>query len=62
MAKHIIDSTHQTGQGRVENFTRQEREEGLHPAIVTLHSRPKDRGETDRRVTEFTRIERGRTT
>lgn len=61
MAKHIIDNTHQTGPGRVEHFTRQEREQGLHPAIEALHARPKERQETDRRVAEFTRIERGKT-
>lgn len=61
MAKHIIDNTHQTGSGRVEHFTRQEREQGLHPATQALHARPKERSDTDRRVAEFTRIERGKT-
>ncbi len=59
--KHIADKIHDTGAGRVQNFTRQERESGLHPAIAQLHARPHGRDEkSDRRIAEFTRIERGR--
>lgn len=57
--KHIADKPHQTGPGRVRNFTQQERESGLHPAVVALHSRNHTRDEaSDRRMAEFTRIER----
>lgn len=58
--KHIADKPHQTGPGRVRNFTQHERETGLHPAIVALHARKHLRDDkTDRRMVEFTRIERG---
>ena len=62
MTKHITDSARQTGTGRVQNFTRQDREDAIHPAIATLHARPQspdDQGQ--RRLAEFTRIERGHT-
>ena len=44
----------------LREFTRQERESGIHPAIQTLHARPASRSDSNRRAEEFTRIERGR--
>lgn len=46
---------------RLREFTRQERESGTHPAIDALRSRPKQRGEENRKAVEYARIERGRT-
>ncbi|HWL57818.1 MAG TPA: hypothetical protein VNQ78_14235 [Paracoccus sp. (in: a-proteobacteria)] len=63
MTRHIADKQHETGAGRVQNFTRQERESGTHPAVVSLLARPRkvdDQG--GRRISEFVRIERGRLT
>lgn len=61
MTKHIADKQHASGPGRMRNFTRHERESGLHPAIAALHSRPRIGAVSDaRRVAEYTRIERGR--
>ena len=60
MTKHITDKPNETGPGRVRHFTQHERESGVHPAISALHSRPKQRDdEGDKRMAEFTRIERG---
>ncbi|MDS9466643.1 hypothetical protein RGQ15_03490 [Paracoccus sp. MBLB3053] len=66
MTRHIADKTHETGSGRVRNYTRQERESAQHPSIRALHSRPKKTaGKEDaasgRRVAEYARIERGHT-
>ena len=44
---------------RLREFTRQERESGIHPAIQALHARPASRSDSNRRAEEFTRIERG---
>lgn len=58
--KHIADKPHDTGAGRVLHFTRHERESGLHPAVASLHARPRDKDSADnRRIREFARIARG---
>ncbi|MBC9246503.1 hypothetical protein H4P12_07210 [Paracoccus sp. 11-3] len=44
---------------RLREFVRQERESGVHPSVMALRSRPKDRSEDGRKVSEFARIERG---
>lgn len=60
MTRHIADKKHEHGPGRIRNFTQQERESGLHPAITALHVRPKPVLSKDgRRVSEYARIERG---
>lgn len=61
MTKQITDKPRTQGAARLREFTRHERESGTHPAIEALRSRPKMRGEENRRVVEYTRIERGRT-
>ena len=60
MTKHISDKPRDNGSQRLLEYTRQERESRVHPAITALHCRPKDRGES-RKATEYARIERGRT-
>lgn len=59
MSKHISDQPRSQGSQRLTEFTRQERETGLHPAIEQLRTRPKTRGETGRKTAEYLRIERG---
>lgn len=45
---------------RVMQFTRAEREAGVHPVIRALHSRPLTRdADTNRRAIEYARIARG---
>ncbi|MDT1060708.1 hypothetical protein RM190_02495 [Paracoccus sp. CPCC 101403] len=60
MTRHIADRQHETGAGRIRNFTRQDREATIHPAIQRLLTRRKqeDAG-GGRRMAEFLRIERG---
>ncbi|CAM3283000.1 hypothetical protein SAMN04488021_14523 [Paracoccus aminovorans] len=61
MTRHIADQPRANGSSRTRNFTRQERESGLHPAIAALRMRPRARDESgNRRAAEFARIERGR--
>lgn len=62
MTKHISDQPRSHTGSRMREYTRQERESGTHPAIETLRSRPKTRGEDNRKAAEFARIERGKTT
>ncbi|WP_134678602.1 hypothetical protein [Paracoccus ravus] len=60
MTRHITDKTQENGPGRLQNFTRQERESGMHPSVAVLHSRPrKETASEGRRIIEFARIERG---
>ncbi|MTH76771.1 hypothetical protein [Paracoccus aestuariivivens] len=60
MTKHIADKSHETGSGRIRNFTQQEREQGMHPSVAMLHARPTRTDVQDgRRVAEFMRIDRG---
>ena len=61
MSKHISDQPRDHGAARLREYTRQEREAGVHPAVTALHSRPKDRSEDGRKTAEFVRIERGHT-
>ena len=60
MTKLISDKPKEKGTSRLREFTRQEREAGIHPAIVALRSRPQTRSEENRRFAEYARIERGR--
>lgn len=61
MTKPISDKSESRDTSRLREFTRHERESGTHPAIETLRTRPKTRGDANRRAVEYTRIERGRT-
>lgn len=61
MTKTITDTPQDKGTTRLREFTRQEREAGTHPAVEALRSRPQMRREDNRRMVEFARIERGRT-
>lgn len=61
MSKSDNRKTHETGATRLREFTRQERESGVHPAVTALHSRPQTRSDENRKATEFSRIERGHT-
>lgn len=62
MAKHISDQSRSHGAARLREFTRQERESGMHPAIALLRSRPQMRDdEVNRKTVEFMRIARGHT-
>lgn len=45
---------------RLREFTRHEREEGIHPSVEALQRRPQMRGEENRKAVEYARIERGR--
>ncbi|WP_347265700.1 hypothetical protein [Paracoccus sp. (in: a-proteobacteria)] len=61
MTRHLADHIRTGGASRVQNFTRQDRESGLHPAVLALHRRPHGRDESgNRRAAEFARIERGK--
>lgn len=60
MTKPITDQPQIQRATRLREFTRQERESGTHPAIEALRTRPKMRGEENRKVVEYARIERGR--
>lgn len=60
MTRHISDKPRSHGTARLRAFLRHEREEGLHPAIRTLLSRPKTEADGARPMREFARIERGR--
>lgn len=59
MGKHISDQTRSQGQTRLREFTRQERESGVHPAIEALRHRPQMREGDGRKTAEFLRIDRG---
>lgn len=59
MSKHISDQPRTAGQKRLREYTRQERESGVHPAIMTLRNRPQTRGGDNRKTAEYLRIERG---
>lgn len=61
MIKHVKDPPRSHGQNRLREFTRQEREAGMHPAISALRSRPVMRGAENRKTAEYLRIDRGRT-
>lgn len=59
MTRQITDQPQTKGTTRLREFTRHERESGTHPAIEALRSRPQMRGEENRMIVEFARIERG---
>lgn len=58
MSRHLSDQPRTQGNARLREFTRQDRESGMHLAITALHRQPKDRGTENRRLAEFARIER----
>lgn len=61
MTEQPSHQSHEAGNSRLKNFLRQEREDGLHPAIKALHARPNSRVEDhNRRAVEYARIARGR--
>lgn len=60
MNKHISDQHRMHGHARLREYTRHERETGMHPAILALRSRPQKRGEANRKTAEFLRIARNR--
>lgn len=62
MTKHISDQPRSHTGSRLREYTRQERESGVHPAIETLRTRPQMRGEENRKTSEYVRIERGQMT
>ncbi|MFI0395727.1 hypothetical protein [Paracoccus jiaweipingae] len=59
MAKEPLDHAHETGDGRVRNYTEQDRQDGTHPAVDELTKRPHERGEGNRKMQEYLRIDRG---
>ncbi|WP_347137992.1 hypothetical protein [Paracoccus sp. SSK6] len=59
MTKPISDRPEEKGTIRLREFTRQDRESGIHPAIMALRARPQTRGEVNRKAVEYARIERG---
>lgn len=59
MNKPVSDKTEPLGTARLREFTRHERESGMHPAIMALRSRPATRAEENRKFVEYARIERG---
>ncbi len=59
MGKHISDQPRSQAHLRLREFTRQERESGLHPAIEALRSRPQNRDGDNRKTSEYLRIDRG---
>lgn len=59
MTKHISDQPRTTGEARLREYTRQEREAGTHPAITALRTRPQTRGDDNRKTVEFLRIDHG---
>ncbi len=61
MSKHVEDQPRSPDHNRLREYTRQERESGMHPAIWALHSRPLMRGSVNRKAAEYLRIARGRT-
>ena len=60
MTKHISDQPRSQAHLRLREFTRQERESGLHAAIEALRSRPQSRDGDSRKTIEYLRIDRGR--
>lgn len=61
MSKHVSDQPRDHGVARLREYTKQEREAGVHPSVTALHSRPKDRSTDGRKTAEYVRIERGHT-
>lgn len=61
MTKPIGDKPEERGTTRLREFTRHEREAGIHPAIEILRTRPQARSEENRMFMEYARIERGQT-
>lgn len=62
MSRHISDRPHSNSGARLREFTRQERESGVHPAIQVLRTRAQARSEENRKAAEYVRIDRGRLT
>ncbi|MFV0292372.1 MAG: hypothetical protein ACK5II_03795 [Paracoccus sp. (in: a-proteobacteria)] len=63
MTKVLTDRERSTGTGRLQAYLTQERQSGIHPAVSALHRRSHQRdGGEGRKVSEYTRIERGHET
>ena len=63
MSRHPVDHQNPSEGDRAKAFAEIERQqgaEGSHPAAKALHRRPAERAEADKRVEEYTRIEKGR--
>lgn len=60
MTRHISDKPRSPAIARLREFARQERESHVHPAILSLRSRPQSRSEDNRKAAEYLRIARGR--
>lgn len=63
MTRHLADHRKPSQGARLREFVMLDRaqgKEGSHPASVSLLQRPKGLAETNRRLTEFLRIARGR--
>lgn len=60
MSRHIADQPRTRGAARLRAFLRQERAEGLHEAIRSLHARPQARSQDSRKAAEYARIARGK--
>ena len=56
MSKHISDQPRSQAHLRLREFTRQERETGVHPAVESLRTRPQTRDGDSRKTSEFLRI------
>lgn len=52
----------ESGNSRAAHYLAPEHREGPHPAVNALSQRPATRSENGRKVSEYTRIERGRET
>lgn len=61
MTKHVSDQPRSNDGARLREYTRQERESGIHPSVAALHSRAKNRDDDGRKAKEYARIERGQT-
>ena len=62
MSRHPTDHRAPSGGNRMKRFAEVERasgQEGSHPAAQALNRRPASRAETNIKVEEFIRIERG---
>ncbi len=62
MSKHISDQPRSQAHLRLREFTRQERETGVHPAVESLRTRPQTRDGDSRKTAEYLRIDRGQRT
>ncbi|WBU63678.1 hypothetical protein [Paracoccus aerodenitrificans] len=60
MTKSTFDHERSNSNGRMRSYVAQDRESGVHPAIETLHRRPRSRDSGENpKAREYARIERG---